>query len=68
MLGVLAAWVLGVATNTLLVPLAALLLIAGVAWRQGLQALATSLALGAAGTTLYFAWLFATLGDGLANM
>lgn len=67
-LGVLGAWLLGVATNTLFVPLAALLLVAVVIWREGFQALATSLALGAASVTLFFAWLFAALGDGLATM
>ena len=68
LLGVVGAWLLGIATSSLLVPLAALLVVAAVAWRHRYQVLATSVALGAACTTLFFTWLFATLGDGLAGM
>lgn len=66
--GVLATWLLGIATNVLLLPFAAVALVAVVAWRQGLPVLAASAVVGSASVTLVFAWLFATLGDGLSQL
>lgn len=68
LVGVMATWVLGVATNTLLLPVVVLVVVSLVAWKQGLQAVAASVVCGSATVTLFLAWLFATLGGGLATM
>ena len=67
-LGVLVTWTLGYVTNTLLLPLAAVLAVALLLARQGRTALAASATFGALSVTLFYAWLFAAVGDGLAQM
>lgn len=67
-LGLIATWLLGIATNMLLLPFVAVALVAVVTWRQGLHNVAASAVVGSASATLFFAWLFQSLGEGLATM
>jgi hypothetical protein len=67
-LGLVTTWLLGIATGKLILPFVAVAVVAAVIWRQGLRNLAASAVLGAASITLFFVWLFAALGDGLATM
>jgi succinate dehydrogenase hydrophobic anchor subunit len=67
-LGLITTWLLGVVTGMLLLPFVVVAVVAAMLWRQGLPNLAASAVAGAASTTLFFLWLFATLGDGLATM
>jgi xanthine/uracil/vitamin C permease (AzgA family) len=69
-LGLVTTWLLGIATGMLILPFVAVAVavVAAVTWRQGLRNLAASTVLGSASITLFFVWLFAALGDGLATM
>ena len=66
--GAVATWLLGLLTSTLLLPFAAAVGLAVLSWRRGLREVAVSVAVGSATVTLLLAWLFATLGNGLATM
>lgn len=65
--GVLATWLLGVLTDSLVLPAVAVLLVAALVWRVR-RHVAVAMACGAAAVTGFFGWLFASLGGGLSSL